>query len=232
MKEKWRTRDWIWVLVILLYAQGFTLLYKEYVMDVISYVSTFVSTALGAVAIYISIREATNNDDVKDEIYIALAEMKTTLNSLDIKMDSINPQQFNQEKNEEIQMATENYSEEIVKLLQSKLSETANPSSAEIIDSINAKMKELAEDLKEKINLEENSQKYQSNLAASITIQNPFMDVLNSFEIGEEFTVDSFHRRMRKIGKVHSKSYIQQRLANFRNEGYVDKKSNIFIRVK
>jgi hypothetical protein len=86
---KWENRDWFWLLAIIIYASGFALLNKSEVMNVISYVSTFVSTALGGVAIYISVREATKSEKVKDDISFILGEMKEKIGQVDNKVSGL-----------------------------------------------------------------------------------------------------------------------------------------------
>ncbi|WP_340012408.1 hypothetical protein MHI32_11945 [Paenibacillus sp. FSL H7-0690] len=71
-------------------------------MQIVSYVSTFVSIALAFVAIYISVREATKGDQVKDQIYVALGEMKSKLNSIDIKVEKIDATYFNEGKDDAV----------------------------------------------------------------------------------------------------------------------------------
>ncbi|ETT45724.1 hypothetical protein C162_20361 [Paenibacillus sp. FSL R7-269] len=92
----WRHRDWLWTLTcILLLGCSLYVNHIEF-MSFISYISTFVSIALAAVAIYISVREVTKSDRVKEDMNMILGEMKEKIGQLDNKVSSIDINAINQ----------------------------------------------------------------------------------------------------------------------------------------
>jgi uncharacterized membrane protein len=227
---KWRTQDWIWLLAVIIYAQGLVFLHNELLMQAISYVSTFVSIALAGIAIYISIKEATNNDDVKTEIYIALNEMRSKIGDINTKIDSFNPSEFQQITIREVTEKNEQLSNDVKEVLRQALEQNEG-TEVDFEQIINDKIESNTRNLIASLNYVQ-EEYINDNLSSSVEVRNPFYDVIQTYEIGEEFTIDGFHRRMRNIGTLYSKDYIRQRLANFRNEGYLEKKQNIFIRRK
>lgn len=141
---KWRTIDWIWLLVFLIYAQGILFLYNELVLTVVSYVSTFVSIALAGVAIYISIREATKSDRVKDDISMVLGEMKEKIGQLDNKMSNIDINAINTKIINGIDEGLSKIGESI----KFEVVENKNISEEELIPYLDKMLSKMSEDLK------------------------------------------------------------------------------------
>lgn len=144
----WRTQDWIWLVCFLLYAQVFTVLYKDMVMGVVSYVSTFVSIALGAVAIYISVREATKGDKVKDQMNLILGELREKLSQMDTKINRFDPE-YSAVRDFKIDEITEKIKNDI----EQNLSRADNISTDQVIAIINDQVQKATDDLKSSLNV-------------------------------------------------------------------------------
>ncbi|MFE4569082.1 hypothetical protein [Paenibacillus chitinolyticus] len=153
MLKWWRTQDWFWSMAFLVYALGFGFAYKEMFMNFISYVSTFVSFALGAVAIFISVREATKTDAVKDEIYAALGELRERTSQMDNKLSKFDPTVFNEKKDLEIDKITSQVKQEITK----SLSNEKGLNHDHVNKLISQKISEATEELKESLHYREPS---------------------------------------------------------------------------
>jgi TolA-binding protein len=149
VKNWWRTQDWFWLVAFIVYAQVFAFLYKELVMDVVGYVSTFIGIALAAVAIYISIREATKGDLVKDQINSILGEMREKLAQMDTKLNKLDPNMIM-----EIDESSEKTKEDIV----NKIQEKDNPSAAEIINIVKDEISKANKDLKISLSAKNNKE--------------------------------------------------------------------------
>lgn len=86
---KWGNRDWIWlILVIIVLATSFYIR-EPGVNNILSFISSFASISLAGVAIYISVREATKTDNVKDEIHTLVGELNEKVRQIDKKIDKI-----------------------------------------------------------------------------------------------------------------------------------------------
>jgi hypothetical protein len=121
----WNTRDWIWLIIFMIYAQLFFFVKYSQFMTLISYVSTFVSTALAGVAIYISVREATKADKVKEEIYVLLGELKEKVGQVDTKLNNFDPHIYNNQKDTAIETSLNNLKNEILQALSDNVFEVA-----------------------------------------------------------------------------------------------------------
>ncbi|WP_068775760.1 hypothetical protein [Paenibacillus sp. FJAT-26967] len=147
----WRTQDWFWSMAFLVYALGFGFAYREMFMDFISYVSTFVSFALGAVAIFISVREATKTDAVKDEIYAALGELRERTSQMDNKLSKFDPTVFNEKKDLEIDKITSQVKQEITE----SLSKEKGLSLSNVNELVAKKISEATKELKESLHYQD-----------------------------------------------------------------------------
>jgi hypothetical protein len=136
VRMKWRTQDWIWVIILSFFAQGMAYVYKDWLMQIVSFGSTFVSISLAAVAIYISVREATKGDNVKDQINVMLGELREKVSQMDIKLNQFDPTDLKVKKADKI----EDFKEEI----ESKLQEGSHLTKEEVM----AIVKEESEKLK------------------------------------------------------------------------------------
>jgi hypothetical protein len=191
-KLKWETKDWIWLLAFLVFAQIFLFINEELIMNVVSYVSTFVSIALAAVAIYISVREATKTDDVKDQINITLGEMREKLSQVDTKLTNIDPKEFNHWKDIKIDEITEHVSKEISEKL--TLHKESDPIyKDEFLKIINDNIEKANENLKSSLNFNESSFKH------SFIIQEVINELL---KIGEFNAIDVNIRLKEKGYKI------------------------------
>lgn len=141
MKLDWRHRDWIWVLTCILLLVGSLYINQNEFLSLISYGSTFVSVSLAFVAIYISVREATNADKVKDDISMILGEMKEKLGQLDNKVSNIDIQTINQK-------IINGIDEGVSKIRESITSEVGNDNKEDVIPYIDRKLQEMSTDLK------------------------------------------------------------------------------------
>ncbi|MFD7521428.1 hypothetical protein [Paenibacillus chitinolyticus] len=150
MLKWWRTQDWFWCMAFLVYALGFGVVYKEMFMDFISYVSTFVSFALGAVAIFISVREATKTDAVKDEINAALGELRERTSQMDTKLSRFDPEKFNQEKDLKIEEIGRELLESIFKNLPGQ-----SLTKEEVVGIVSEKTLDATDILKASLNIDE-----------------------------------------------------------------------------
>ncbi|HDR5266637.1 MULTISPECIES: hypothetical protein [Bacillus] len=92
MKEgKWRTRDWGWVVGILI---GFIVLIltirlgdNQDVINLFSFISSSVSIALAGVAIFIALKQDSDNKQVNDRLVDLLNSIQIDVKSVDAKLD-------------------------------------------------------------------------------------------------------------------------------------------------
>ncbi|MCM3294264.1 hypothetical protein M3661_29705 [Paenibacillus sp. MER 180] len=90
-KWTWEHKDWLWVMVCIALTFGASHANNIQVMNLISYGATFVSISLAFVAIYISVREATKADNLKDDLSMILGELKEKVGQVDNKLSLIDP---------------------------------------------------------------------------------------------------------------------------------------------
>jgi len=131
-KVKWTHKDWIWLFIFIIFISIYNEIKSVELIEVISYISTFVSIALASVAIYISVREATKVDTIKNEMNIILGEMKEKLGQVDTKINDLNPSTIksNIEKfKEEVQEIGKDYIDLITVELQKNDGENQKKSS-------------------------------------------------------------------------------------------------------
>ncbi|WP_127491306.1 hypothetical protein [Paenibacillus glycanilyticus] len=192
--RNWRTQDWIWLVCFLLYAQIFTVLYKDMVMDVVSYVSTFVSTALGAVAIYISVREATKGDNVKDQINVMLGELREKINQMDSKIDKIDPALYEKIKKTE---------DKLIENLSDKLNNTVGLSKEEVNDIVKEQVKEVTSNLKASLNITNDSLN-----VTSFKEQQVYNFILKNYHDGNTFSVKTLYEQLKRSGISVSKDIV------------------------
>lgn len=129
---KWTHKDWIWLFIFIIFISIYNEIKSVELIEVISYISTFVSIALASVAIYISVREATKVDTIKNEMNIILGEMKEKLGQVDTKINDLNPSTIksNIEKfKEEVQEIGKDYIDLITVELQKNDGENQKKSS-------------------------------------------------------------------------------------------------------
>ncbi|MFJ7916098.1 MULTISPECIES: hypothetical protein [unclassified Lysinibacillus] len=129
---KWTHKDWIWLFIFIIFISIYNEINSVKLIEVISYISTFVSIALASVAIYISVREATKADTIKNEMNIILGEMKEKLGQVDTKINDLNPSTIknNIEKfKEEVQEIGKDYIDLITAELQKNDEENQKKSS-------------------------------------------------------------------------------------------------------
>ncbi|SHN73277.1 hypothetical protein SAMN04487896_3178 [Paenibacillus sp. ov031] len=153
---KWSNKDWFWLFAVIIYACGLSFLYKSEVMNIISYVSTFVSIALGGVAIYISVREATKTEKVKDEISFILGEMKEKIGQVDNKVSGLDLSAMSRTIDEKMN--------EVVNTFKTKIDaqgETFDKTAIKFMleNELNKKAKEIKEDINDVVLEGSNSSK-------------------------------------------------------------------------
>jgi len=216
---KWRTADWIWLTIVLLFAHGFLWLNNE-LMQVISYVSTFVSIALAGVAIYISIREATNGDKVKNEINLALGEMRSKLNTLDSKFDKFDPNTFNQYKDNTINDKLDTFLGDVKAILTEQGGELNTSKMTEIISS---KVEEMGNSLKQSINIEESKDLNHHFYLLKIFISN----YIRELSVGDTFTLAELYYEIENNNLPINDHLIAHIIVSHINEGRIEKIASI-----
>lgn len=144
---KWENRDWIWLLILMIFVMGTSHMYKGQFLNLVSYASTFVSIALAFIAIYISVREATKADKIKDETLMTLGEMKEKLGQLDTKVSSIDLNRIKQGIDE----AVSNFKQE---LEENKSDWQSDDLENPLIDKLDDKLSQLSEEIKSTLTAE------------------------------------------------------------------------------
>lgn len=86
---KWEHKDWIWLLIVIFCLSTAFFIQKPNLNTILSYISSFVSVALAGVAIYISIREVTKADSVKEDIHKLIGELNEKVGQIDHKLNKI-----------------------------------------------------------------------------------------------------------------------------------------------
>lgn len=214
---KWRTQDWIWLLIVLIYSQGFAFLYNNYLMQVISYVSTFVSIALAGIAIYISIKEATNNDKMKNEIFIALSEMRFKIGDLNTKMDSFSTQELQRINSQEINEMKENLYEDLKGAV-----EAFKGDSEKMDEIINEKINSNTIELINNLNLVQ-EEYINENIISVKDSKDSLYNGIKFLKIGEEFSINDYiYKYTSKKKRFLSASTARLQLNYLRKMGYVE----------
>ena len=139
---KWENRDWFWLLGLMVFVLGTSFMYKSQFMNLISYASTFVSIALAFIAIYISVREATKTDKIKDETLVSLVELKERIGQIDNKVSSIDVERIKMGIDE----AVSNFKQGLGEL--NKNDGEAEIQEKELFVKLENKINKLSEDLK------------------------------------------------------------------------------------
>lgn len=232
--KNWRTQDWFWLIAFLVYAQGFTVLYRDMVMVVFSYVSTFTGIALAGVAIYISIREATKGDIVKDQINTVLGTMHEKLAQMDTKLNRLDPKLI-----EEIDESSEKTTEDIVNKIQQK----EDPTSDEIIEIIKDEISKANKDLKSSLTVRSSAQYPNlSDWKSYYAIQHQhhtskdtksyyFNKAIASF--GDlPFTVNEIDDEVAKSIEPLGLTYVKNRLDSLVRLGYLSLEDNSYKRLE
>lgn len=221
---KWRTQDWIWLLIVLIYAQGFAFLYNNYLMQVISYVSTFVSIALAGIAIYISIKEATNNDKMKNEIYILLNEVRSKIGDIDTKMVTQND--IEKIITSEVIGIKKPLMSDLVEVIEQTKGDNSN-----LEELINEKVDNNIEKLISNINVVQ-KEYMQDNLTSTIVVRNTFVDTIETYEIDEVFSFDDFWNRLVNMSnKYEPKKTTKEKMSKFVEAGYLARVGSEYKRV-
>jgi hypothetical protein len=212
---KWRTLDWIWLLVFTVFAHGMALVYNNWMMQIVSYVSTFVSIALAAVAIYISVREATKGDKVKDEIYLVMGEMREKLSQIDTKFEKIDPTVFNQNKDETIDEKLKIFKDELLETFSQKQNIDKN-NAVEIIES---KVEEFSDSLKTSLNIE-NTYDYEPKIHYQ-TIKRKIKEYIYRQKPGDIFTIEDVRGVFYQENDPRVKSLASSMIANYIQLGLI-----------
>jgi voltage-gated potassium channel Kch len=89
----WGNRDWIWLFITALSLSLSFYIKNPGINQILSFISSVVSISLAAVAIYISVREATKTDSMKSEIHSLLGELKEKVGQIDTKLNNIDKTQ-------------------------------------------------------------------------------------------------------------------------------------------
>lgn len=92
--KKWNNRDWVWlvgilVMLIILLIAG---CYNSDAIELnFSIISSAVSIALALVAIFIALKQDSDNQRVNDRLSYLLSEISTNVRNVDAKVDRIDP---------------------------------------------------------------------------------------------------------------------------------------------
>lgn len=162
---KWENRDWIWLLVLMIFIMGASHMYKGQFLNLVSYASTFVSIALAFIAIYISVREATKADKIKDETFKALIEIRERIGQLDNKVSNIDIVKINQNIKEGIDEVVSNLKGELSELNNSD--DKSNSSENELLKTLDDKLNYFSDQLKHTITVQP-SGRYSDSLLESL----------------------------------------------------------------
>lgn len=152
MKLKWENKDWFWLLFLIVFVTGTSYMYKKEVMNLISYTSTFVSIALAFIAIYISVREATKTDKIKDETLSTLVEIRERISQVDTKVSSIDFTSISTLK-ERVDQVVNNITDKVQEDNKGE-EHTDTPEDQLINEKVKDKWAELSEEFKEQLNNE------------------------------------------------------------------------------
>ncbi|WP_438351562.1 hypothetical protein ACP8HI_13520 [Paenibacillus sp. FA6] len=145
---KWENKDWFWLLSIMAFVMGTSYMYKNEFMNLISYASTFLSISLAFIAIYISVREVTKADKIKDETLVTLIELKERISQLDTKVSSIDIDRIKMG----IDDAVSNFKQGIEVI--NKSDGQSDASNGKIIEKLDDKIDQLSNELKSSITIE------------------------------------------------------------------------------
>ncbi|MGG0815744.1 hypothetical protein ABE142_24225 [Paenibacillus alvei] len=143
-KWEWRHRDWCWVMFCIVLTFGASHANNIEVMELISYGSTFVSISLAFVAIYISVREATKADNLKDDLSMILGELKEKVGQVDNKLSLIDHDTL---AGNMLKRPLEEFEKEVVKEMKSVSS--LSPDEFDMI--VEDKMHQLSKKLKDEL---------------------------------------------------------------------------------
>lgn len=92
-QKKWSSRDWIWLVGILIAIIVFILTFRLgdnlQVINLFSFISSSVSIALAMVAIFIALKQDSDNKQVNDRMVDLLNKIKTDVKNVDSKLPSL-----------------------------------------------------------------------------------------------------------------------------------------------
>lgn len=212
----WRTQDWIWLVCFLLYAQVFTVLYKEMVMGVVSYVSTFVSISLGAVAIYISIREVTKRDVINGDMNRMLIILTEKISQMDTKITKLDPR-YIEERDKEIDESTEKFKKEVEAMLQ-KLPSVENLTKEDVIHIVNQQIDKTNSDLKSSLTVVDaktiGPNKISRHSRFHNELKNKLIDVLFFADHNIEYSLADFRRSIEKNTNISFDTFTLLQIVN------------------
>lgn len=149
---QWRTQDWCWLLAFWIYATVFSFIYKDLIMTVISYVSTFVSIALAGVAMFISLKQISQNDNLVGEMHRTLGSMNEKLSQVDTKISKIDAQGINRDIENDMSKIKEELRNEILKSIEDSNGRSSEQITETVNDRIEQKFKELNDRIKTSVN--------------------------------------------------------------------------------
>ncbi|MFC4305699.1 hypothetical protein [Cohnella boryungensis] len=216
--KTWRSQDWIWAFTFLIYAQVFTVLYQDMVMVVVSFVSTFVSITLGAVAIYISLKQATSGDQLKDKINETLTAMSSKLNQMDNKFDTFNPNFYNKQAVEE---QVNQAKEQVFSKVEGNDQETF--SKDDVKNMISEQLDKLKTEIKDSLYNEESPREKNYNEGVLDEAKTIFVKIIQNIPSGTEFSmsyiINTLHDNLREF--IHI-SHLTQWMGSMKRLGLVE----------
>ncbi|PFF28427.1 hypothetical protein [Bacillus thuringiensis] len=93
--KKWRSRDWLWLVGILISLIVLILTVRLgdnlEVINLFSFISSSVSIALALVAIFIALKQESENNRVTSQMTNTLTKIELKVNSMDGKIDDLDP---------------------------------------------------------------------------------------------------------------------------------------------
>lgn len=118
--KKWRSRDWLWLVGILISLIVLILTVRLgdnlEVINLFSFISSSVSIALALVAIFIALKQESENNRVTSQMTNTLTKIELKVNSMDGKIDDLDPnvvtKPFQQKLIKEIEEIVNNQQEE------------------------------------------------------------------------------------------------------------------------
>ncbi|PEZ05552.1 hypothetical protein CN326_13895 [Bacillus sp. AFS018417] len=158
--KKWENRDWVWLVgilitIIILLIAGF---YNNDKIELnFTIISSAVSIALALVAIFIALKQDSDNQRVNDRISYLLNEISVNVRNVDAKVDKIDPRLLH------------SVTEEVVDEYTQESKEKETFTKEEVDEIVNKISKDITSNINDLINLENNKRKYSSSYQNRMT---------------------------------------------------------------
>lgn len=165
--HRWTNRDWKWLVGILI---GFIILILTFrlgdnleVINLFSFISSSVSIALAGVAIFIALKQDSDNQRITSRITNALTKIETKVDSMDGKIDNLDPNYITRP-------IQDNLIKEIQEIFNDQHGEQTENSSKidEIVKTVNEKFNSINYNLKSYYDRERNQSEHQYKIMISV----------------------------------------------------------------